>query len=166
MADSTTDNFDWVTAQGGCTAEEMFKRLHEGAQQDVERRNASGFGRDDGWRFEVHSDDDDHFEVTRVAGAKSSAFVTFERVGPRINVHTHCNAGALACVEWGTALGVVRALQERDSLGHVYLDEGYSGASLNRPGLDALRDAAAMAEFEVLLVSAPDRLARNYVHQV
>ena len=29
--------------------------------------------------------------------------------------------------------------------GRVYLDEGYSGASLNRPGLDALRDAAAMA---------------------
>jgi site-specific DNA recombinase len=50
--------------------------------------------------------------------------------------------------------------------GHIYLDEGYSGASLNRPGLDALRDAAAMAEFEVLLVAAPDRLARNYVHQV
>jgi site-specific DNA recombinase len=48
----------------------------------------------------------------------------------------------------------------------VYLDEGYSGASLNRPGLDALRDAAAMAEFEVVLVTAPDRLARKYVHQV
>ncbi|MBA3701884.1 MAG: recombinase family protein [Rubrobacteraceae bacterium] len=48
----------------------------------------------------------------------------------------------------------------------VYLDEGYSGASLNRPGLDALRDAAAMAEFEVVLLAAPDRLARNYVHQV
>jgi site-specific DNA recombinase len=48
----------------------------------------------------------------------------------------------------------------------VYLDEGYSGASLSRPGLDALRDAAAMAEFEVILVAAPDRLARNYVHQV
>ena len=86
MADSTTDNFDWVTAQGGCTAEEMFKRLLDGARQDVDRRNASGFGRTDGWRFEVHSDDDDHFEVTRVAGSKSSAFVTFERVGPRINI--------------------------------------------------------------------------------
>ena len=45
--------------------------------------------------------------------------------------------------------------------GRIYLDEGYSGASLSRPGLDALRDAAAMAEFEVVLVSAPDRLARN-----
>lgn len=50
--------------------------------------------------------------------------------------------------------------------GRVYLDEGHSGASLNRPGLDALRDAAAMAEFEVVLVTAPDRLARKYVHQV
>ncbi len=48
----------------------------------------------------------------------------------------------------------------------LYLDEGYSGASLNRPGLDALRDAAAMAEFEVVLITVPDRLARNYVHQV
>jgi site-specific DNA recombinase len=48
----------------------------------------------------------------------------------------------------------------------LYLDEGYSGANLNRPGLDALRDAAAMAEFEVVLITAPDRLARNYVHQV
>jgi site-specific DNA recombinase len=48
----------------------------------------------------------------------------------------------------------------------LYLDEGYSGAGLNRPGLDALRDAAAMAEFEVVLITAPDRLARNYVHQV
>jgi site-specific DNA recombinase len=50
--------------------------------------------------------------------------------------------------------------------GRVYLDEGYSGASLNRPGLDALRDAAAMAELEVVLLTAPDRLARKYVHQV
>ncbi|HEY0449478.1 S-methyl-5-thioribose-1-phosphate isomerase [Actinophytocola sp.] len=39
------------------------------------------------------------------------------------NVQTHCNAGALACVEWGTALGIVRALHERGRLGHVYVDE-------------------------------------------
>ena len=49
---------------------------------------------------------------------------------------------------------------------HIYLDEGYSGSSLSRPGLDHLRDAAAMAEFKVLLVTAPDRLARKYIHQV
>src|SRR5213080_3520073 len=49
---------------------------------------------------------------------------------------------------------------------HVYRDDGYSGASLGRPGLDRLRDHAAVAELDLVLVTAPDRLARNYVHQV
>src|SRR5438876_6659975 len=49
---------------------------------------------------------------------------------------------------------------------HVYRDDGYSGASLSRPGLDRLRDHAALADLDVVLVTAPDRLARNYVHEV
>jgi site-specific DNA recombinase len=49
---------------------------------------------------------------------------------------------------------------------HIYRDDGYSGASLGRPGLDRLRDHAALAELDLVLVTAPDRLARNYVHQV
>ena len=49
---------------------------------------------------------------------------------------------------------------------HIYRDDGYSGAQLNRPGLDSLRDRAALAEFDVVLVTAPDRLSRNYVHQM
>src|SRR5947207_1240200 len=49
---------------------------------------------------------------------------------------------------------------------HVYRDDGYSGARLGRPGLDRLRDHAALAKLDVVLVTAPDRLARNYVHQV
>jgi methylthioribose-1-phosphate isomerase len=43
--------------------------------------------------------------------------------GTGLRLHTHCNTGALACVEWGTALGVVRALHERGAVGHVYADE-------------------------------------------
>jgi site-specific DNA recombinase len=49
---------------------------------------------------------------------------------------------------------------------HIYCDDGYSGRKLNRPGLDRLRDQAAMAAFERVLITVPDRLARNYVHQV
>jgi len=49
---------------------------------------------------------------------------------------------------------------------HIYRDDGYSGAKLNRPGLDRLRDRAAFAAFERVLITAPDRLARNYVHQM
>src|SRR5213078_3343281 len=49
---------------------------------------------------------------------------------------------------------------------YVYRDDGFSGARIGRPGLDRLRDHAALAELDVVLVAAPDRLARNYVHQV
>jgi len=49
---------------------------------------------------------------------------------------------------------------------HVFRDDGHSGASLRRPGLDRLRDAAASARLDRVLITAPDRLARNYVHQV
>jgi site-specific DNA recombinase len=49
---------------------------------------------------------------------------------------------------------------------HVFRDDGYSGAHLRRPGLDRLRDAVAAAALDRVLVTAPDRLARNYVHQM
>ena len=49
---------------------------------------------------------------------------------------------------------------------HIYRDDGESGAQLNRPGLDGLRDRAAMAAFERVLMTAPDRLARNDVQPV
>jgi len=58
---------------------------------------------------------------------------------------------------WFAAHG--RALTGED----IFRDEGYSGATLNRPGLDRLRDAVRAGEVERVLVTDPDRLARNYV---
>ena len=40
---------------------------------------------------------------------------------------------------------------------HLYRDDGYSGATLTRPGLDRLRDRAAMAAFACVLMTAPAR---------
>jgi site-specific DNA recombinase len=48
----------------------------------------------------------------------------------------------------------------------VFEDEGFSGATLQRPALEWLRDRAAEGAFEVLLCHAPDRLARRYAYQV
>lgn len=45
----------------------------------------------------------------------------------------------------------------------IFRDDGYSGATLNRPGLDRLRDAVRAGEITQVLVTDPDRLARNYV---
>ena len=49
---------------------------------------------------------------------------------------------------------------------HIYRDDGYSGATLKRPGLDRLRDRAAVVAIACVVITAPDRLARNYVHQM
>ena len=49
---------------------------------------------------------------------------------------------------------------------HIFRDDGYSGATLNRPGLDRLRDQLREGDMARVLIASPDRLARNYVHQM
>jgi site-specific DNA recombinase len=49
---------------------------------------------------------------------------------------------------------------------HIYRDEGWSGARLDRPGLDALRDAVHEGAVDVVAVLTPDRLTRRYAYQV
>ena len=48
----------------------------------------------------------------------------------------------------------------------IFQDEGYSGASLIRPGLEAVRDLAAEGHIEAVLIHSPDRLSRKYAYQV
>ena len=48
----------------------------------------------------------------------------------------------------------------------TYTDDGHSGARLDRPGLDALRDAAEAGAFDAVWCLTPDRLARNYAYQL
>ncbi|MEU4744869.1 S-methyl-5-thioribose-1-phosphate isomerase [Actinosynnema sp. NPDC023658] len=66
---------------------------------------------------------EDDIRRNRALGFRGARWLVDRLGGGPVNVQTHCNAGALACVEWGTALGVVRALQETAALGHVYVDE-------------------------------------------
>jgi site-specific DNA recombinase len=47
----------------------------------------------------------------------------------------------------------------------IFADEGHSGATLVRPGLEALRDLAAQGCLDVVLVYSPDRLARKFAYQ-
>src|SRR5919109_5192131 len=75
--------------------------------------------------------------------------------------------------EANTIASQVAALQARVAadglplpLDHHFLDEGYSGATLIRPALERLRDAAALGQITRLYVHSPDRLARKYAYQV
>jgi site-specific DNA recombinase len=47
-----------------------------------------------------------------------------------------------------------------------YIDDGVSGATLVRAALEKLRDAAAAGAIDVLYVLCPDRLSRQYAHQM
>jgi hypothetical protein len=47
----------------------------------------------------------------------------------------------------------------------VFEDAGASGASLDRPGLTALREAVRLGEIHVVLVASADRLARHLADQ-
>src|SRR6266566_7241471 len=45
-------------------------------------------------------------------------------------------------------------------------DDGYSGATLERPGLERVRDLAAEGQIQAVLVYSPDRLSRKYAYQI
>jgi site-specific DNA recombinase len=69
-------------------------------------------------------------------------------------------ASQIAALETAaSALGLQLSSERR------YVDDGVSGSRLDRPGLDALRDAAADGLVDVVLIHCPDRLARNFLHQ-
>jgi site-specific DNA recombinase len=48
----------------------------------------------------------------------------------------------------------------------VFEDDGYSGATLERPGLERVRDLAAEGQIQVVLAYPPDRLSRKYAYQI
>ena len=50
--------------------------------------------------------------------------------------------------------------------GAEFVDDGYSGATLDRPALDRLREAVRARAFDVVLVHDPDRLSRKLAHQL
>jgi site-specific DNA recombinase len=68
----------------------------------------------------------------------------------------------------GSQLQVLRQriVEENDELIGEFCDDGHSGARLDRPGLDALRDAAEAGLIDVVWCLSPDRLARVYAYQV
>jgi len=96
-------------------------------------------------------------------------------LGRSLHVLTHCNTGALACVEWGTALGIIRAAHERGGVAGVLVTETrplLQGAhlttwELNRLGVPyrVVVDSAAPAliqrgRVDAVVVGA-DRIAAN-----
>jgi methylthioribose-1-phosphate isomerase len=67
---------------------------------------------------EAQSLADEDVEINKRLGAHGA-----ELIADGDNILTHCNAGSLATVDYGTALGVVRAAHEQGKCIHVWVDE-------------------------------------------
>jgi methylthioribose-1-phosphate isomerase len=61
--------------------------------------------------------------VSREISLRGAAYLRETCGNGQLRVHTHCNTGSLACLGWGTALGVIRALHADGALSHVIVDE-------------------------------------------
>jgi site-specific DNA recombinase len=90
---------------------------------------------------------------------------------PRAAIYARVSSEQQA--QQNTIASQVEALRERVRADGIVLDEelcfiddGYSGSTLQRPALERLRDVAYAGGLERLYVLAPDRLARKYAYQV
>ncbi|WP_433298988.1 S-methyl-5-thioribose-1-phosphate isomerase [Pseudonocardia sp. CA-142604] len=101
----------------------------------------------------------------RAIGARGAELLT-ELCGPEpLRLHTHCNAGALACVDWGTALGVVRSLHEAGRVANVVADE--TRPVLQGSRITAVELAAMGVPFRVVVDGAgASIIARGLVDAV
>jgi site-specific DNA recombinase len=84
----------------------------------------------------------------------------YARVSSEQQASAHTIASQLAALRERVAADGLTLLDDMS-----FIDEGYSGATLIRPALERLRDAAAAGDVDRLYVHSPDRLARKYAYQ-
>src|SRR5216683_2901105 len=65
-----------------------------------------------------------------------------------------------ALIEWA------KTLELEVPTAWIVEDEGYSGATLERPGLERVRDLAAEGQIQAVLIYSADRLSRKYAYQI
>jgi site-specific DNA recombinase len=92
---------------------------------------------------------------------KNLAVAMYARVSSDQQTQTQTIASQVAALRDRVAADGCMLLPECE-----FLDDGYSGATLIRPGLERLRDLCASGGVERLYVHSPDRLARKYAYQV
>jgi site-specific DNA recombinase len=83
----------------------------------------------------------------RVSTERQTLAQTIDQQVERLTAHVHAQGEALRAED-------------------IFRDDGYRGATLNRPGLDCLRDRVKEATIDRVVMTSPDRLARNYVQQM
>jgi methylthioribose-1-phosphate isomerase len=72
---------------------------------------------------EIKNDDIERCRMIGVHGLALLEKISSEKRGEPVNILTHCNAGRLACVEWGTATSAIYQAHNKGMNIHVWVDE-------------------------------------------
>ena len=97
---------------------------------------------------------DEDIDINKRMGRNGAAII---RDGD--NILTHCNAGALATVDYGTTLGVIRAAHEAGKRIHIYVDE-------TRPFLQGARLTAwELMRDDIPMTLITDNMAGHFMSQ-
>jgi len=105
---------------------------------------------------------DEEAKACRAIGERGADLLQANRP---LRLLTHCNTGWLAAVEWGTALGIVTVLHERDQVEIVYAGE--TRPLLQGARLTAWELAAQRIDHRVVIDgAAPSLIARGLVDAV
>jgi site-specific DNA recombinase len=111
--------------------------------------------------FDEEPIEDERAAAAEAAGAGAGRTAVYARVSSDQQEKEETIASQLSAIE---------AYAEQSGFAYenddVYLDEGYSGKLLRRPGLDKLQDRVSEGKYERVVVWDPDRLARSYGHQI
>ena len=85
---------------------------------------------------------------------KKTPVVLYARAAPAVQDHD--------CVENQLSMLKKYARKNGYAVIQTYADNGYSGTTLDRPGLNSLREDAKESLWKYVLVCSPTRLARGY----
>jgi methylthioribose-1-phosphate isomerase len=101
----------------------------------------------------------DELAADDVAANRRMGAFGLDLVPSGANILTHCNAGALATVDYGTALGIVRAAHDAGRAIHVYVDE-------TRPFLQGARLTAwELQQHGVPMTLITDSMAGHFMNR-
>lgn len=71
----------------------------------------------------IAEEDVENCRMIGVHGLKLIEEISKKKNGETVNILTHCNAGWLACIDWGTATSPIYQAHEKGIKVHVYVDE-------------------------------------------
>lgn len=93
-------------------------------------------------------------EINQAIGQNGAALIA-----DGANVLTHCSTGALATVDWGTAVGVIRSAHEAGKRLHVWVDE-------TRPRLQGARlNSWELQQLGIPFTLITDSMAAHFMQQ-